>query len=108
MILGLVAILCSYDWATILYLEAMVFVSSSLELSRQFTNSCCRILNISVHDLMVSMLLGEVSERISVFWLELSPDALVAFHGAMVSGLGTLLSITGKAQNSLSRKLVSQ
>jgi hypothetical protein len=48
------------------------------------------------------MLLGEVSENPSVFWLELSPVPLVAFHGAMVSGLRTLLSVTGNAQNSLS------
>jgi hypothetical protein len=43
---------------------------------------------------MVSMLLGEVSERASVFWLELSPVALVYFCGGMVSGLKVLLSVT--------------
>jgi hypothetical protein len=51
---------------------------------------------------MVSMLLGEVSEKTFVFWFELSPYALVSFHGAMVSGHRTLLSVTGNAQNSLS------
>jgi hypothetical protein len=51
---------------------------------------------------MASMLLGEVSERTSVFWLELSPGALVSFRGAMVSDHITLLSVTGNAQNSLS------
>jgi hypothetical protein len=50
----------------------------------------------------VSMLLGEVLERRSVFWLELSPDALAVFRGAMVSGLRTLLLVMGNAKGSLS------
>jgi hypothetical protein len=44
------------------------------------------------------MLLGEVSERISVFWLDPSPSALVSFQGAMVSSLRALISVTGNAQ----------
>ena len=39
------------------------------------------------------MLLGEVSEITSVFWLELSPVALGVFRGAMVSSLRVLLSV---------------
>jgi hypothetical protein len=61
-----------------------------------------QVLNTCVQDLMASMLLGEVSKRTSVFWLEISPGVLVVFHGSMVSDNKTLLSITGNAQNSLS------
>jgi hypothetical protein len=40
------------------------------------------------------MLMGEVLERTSAFWIALSLVALGAFHGAMVSSLQTLLSVT--------------
>jgi hypothetical protein len=51
---------------------------------------------------MVSMLLGEVSEKTYVFWFKLSPGALVSFHCTMVSGHKNMLSVTGNVQNSLS------
>jgi hypothetical protein len=47
------------------------------------------------------MLMGKVSERISMFWLDPSPGALVSFQGAMLLGLTTLLSVTGNAQSLL-------
>jgi len=80
--LVLMAILCSYDWAIYLSLVAWVSLTSSPKSSGQFISSCSRISNTYVQDITVSMALGEVSNKTSVFGFALS--SLAIFHGDMI------------------------
>jgi hypothetical protein len=47
---------------------------------------------------MVSTTLGDVSERASVFWLNLSPVPLTIFRGAMIVVNSTLCYLSQKMQ----------
>jgi hypothetical protein len=77
-----------------LYLVDKSSFSLSLESSGKFTSSYCRMLNTCVQVLTVFILLGEVSEKTSELWPELSPVSLDTFHGGMVAALKYLLFVT--------------
>jgi len=91
-----VAILCSSDWSTYLSFVAWVSIPSLSNSSVQLSISYCRISYTYVQVFMVAIALGDVFERTSMFWLELSPVPLTIFCRAMIVVNSTLCYLSQK------------